>query len=325
MGIQAVKFYYRVLIFLSVLKITFQQNNTIASLLYKIDSGKELVRIIKYMGSDLPSNQPQTNSEVFAGNFKTKLRNLILYGFGEKMIWQLEKLIPRYSLIGDSPFFERKQFSWVPEVETNWKLIRQELDEILKYKEELPNFQDISPDQGYSTSKDDLWKTYFLYAYGIKAQKNCDRTPETTRIIEKIPGMKTAFFSILLPGKHIPEHRGPYKGVIRCLLGLKIPEPREKCRIRVGGETRHWEEGKCMLFDDSFAHEAWNETDDVRVVLFLDVVRPMRFPLSLINDLLLKLIAVSPFVQDGTKKQQQWDRRLDELFATQAVKDQLKN
>lgn len=79
-----------------------------------------------------------------------------------------------------------------------------------------------------------------------------------------------------------------------------------------------------MLFDDSFAHEAWNETDDVRVVLFLDIVRPMRFPLSLINDLLLKLIAISPFVQDGTKKQQQWDKRLDELFATQAIKDQLK-
>lgn len=238
------------------------------------------------------------------------------------LIWQLvgqfERLIPRYSLIGNTPFFERDQFEWVPELEANWKMIRQELDEILKYSDQLPNFHDISPDQAL-LSQDNLWKTYFLYGYGYQVQKNCDRCPETTRLIEKIPDMKTAFFSILLPDKHIPEHRGPYKGVVRCLLGLKIPEPREKCRIRVGDEIRHWEEGKCMLFDDSFPHEAWNETDDIRVVLFIDIVRPMRFPLSFFNKLFLKLIAISPFVKNGIQRQKEWDSRLDELFAAKVV------
>ena len=254
------------------------------------------------MSKTLPSDVP-------AG-----IRNFLLYEVGFKLIQKYEQLIPKYSLIGDSPFFEAEQFPWAAELENNWQLIRQELDLILQHATELPNFQDISPDQGYSTSQDNLWKTYFFYGYGVKEDANCDRCPETTRLIENIPGMKTAFFSILLPGKHIPQHRGPYKGVVRCLLGLKVPEHRELCRIRVGEETRHWEEGKAMFFDDSFQHEAWNETDEIRVVLFLDVVRPMRQPLAFLNYLLLNLIKISPFVQDASANQKKWDSKLEELF-----------
>ncbi|MDJ0534156.1 MAG: aspartyl/asparaginyl beta-hydroxylase domain-containing protein [Xenococcaceae cyanobacterium MO_207.B15] len=254
------------------------------------------------------------HSSLAADSWQSKIRNFIIYQVGFKLIQKYEQLIPQYSLVGDTPFLDSQKFSWTPYLENNWHIIRQELDNILQYTEELPNFQDISPDQGYSTTKDRLWKTYFLYGYGVKAQKNCQRCPETTRIIESIPGMKTAFFSILLPGKHIPEHRGPYKGVVRCLLGLKVPEPKEKCRIRVANEIRHWEEGKAMFFDDSFRHEAWNEADGIRVVLFLDIVRPMRFPLSWLNIALLKLIAISPFVQDANNNQKKWEQKLEELF-----------
>lgn len=247
-------------------------------------------------------------------SWQLKIRDFLIYSVGAKLLQKYEQLIPRYSPIGDTPFFESEQFDWTAELEANWQLIRQELDVILQQANELPNFQDISPDQAYNISKDSLWKTYFLYGYGIKMSENCQRCPETTRLVEQIPGMKTAFFSILLPGKHIPEHRGPYKGVIRCLLGLKIPEPREKCCIRVADEIRHWSEGKAMVFDDSFPHEAWNETAEIRVVLFLDIVRPIKFPLSLVNQLLLKLIASSPFIQDAYANQKKWDKRLGELF-----------
>ncbi len=259
--------------------------------------------------------------KLFLDNIKAKFRKILVYGIGAKLVWSLEKLIPNYSLIGNTAFFDPYQFSWAKELEENWVLIRKELDEILKYRDDLPNFQDISPDQANSTSSDDLWKTYFMYGYGIKAEKNCQRCPETTRLIESVPGMKTAFFSILLPGKHIPEHRGPYKGVVRYLLALKVPEPQEKCRIRVGNETRHWQEGKSMMFDDSFLHEAWNETDDVRVVLFLDIMRPMRFPLSIINSLLIKIISISPYIKDAFNKQKEWDKRLEMLFAKEREKN----
>lgn len=242
-----------------------------------------------------------------------KNRQLILF-LGEQILRKLEKLIEKNSLIGNSTFFESQKFNWIPELENNWSIIRQELESILKYRDELPNFQDISKDQ-YSISKDDLWKTYLLYSYGIKAENNCHRCPQTTRLIERIPGMKTAFFSILLPHKHIPEHTGPYKGVIRYHLGLIVPKEASKCRIRVGNEIRYWQEGKSLVFDDRYPHEVWNETEEMRVVLFMDIVRPVRFPFSWLNQILLKLIAMSPFIQDVNTNQKQWDKRLDKLFS----------
>jgi beta-hydroxylase len=227
---------------------------------------------------------------------------------GEKILRQLEKQIGNESLIGNKTFFEPQQFHWVKDLETNWLTIRQELDSLLQQVDRLPNFQDISEDQ-YSITKDNRWKTYFLYAYGIKVEQNCAECPQTTRLVENIPGMKTAFFSILLPHKHIPEHCGPYKGLIRYHLALKVPEPQEKCRIRVGNDIRHWQEGKSLLFDDTFPHEAWNDTDGIRVVLFLDIVRPMTFPWSVINQVLIKIIALSPFVQKGKANLEKWAKR----------------
>ncbi|AFZ35363.1 Aspartyl/Asparaginyl beta-hydroxylase [Stanieria cyanosphaera PCC 7437] len=239
-------------------------------------------------------------------NWQNKYRQIILKQ-GEKLLRKLEQQIGKASLIGDRTFFESENFDWVAEVENSWLKIRQELDILLQNLEQLPNFQDISEDQ-YSITKDNLWKTYFLYAYGIKVEDNCIQCPETTKIIETIPGMKTAFFSILLPHKHIPEHCGPYKGVIRYHLALKVPEQKEKCGIRVGNDIRHWTEGKSLIFDDTFPHEAWNKTDEIRVVLFLDFVRPMRLPWSIINKSLIQLIAWSPLVQKGKKNLEKWNQ-----------------
>ncbi|MGF1479412.1 MAG: aspartyl/asparaginyl beta-hydroxylase domain-containing protein [Cyanophyceae cyanobacterium] len=231
---------------------------------------------------------------------------------GEQVLRQLEQQIAHYSLIGDATFFDPQQFEWIASLEANWTTIRQELDQVLKTVDQLPNFQDISTDQ-YSITQDNRWKTYFFYAYGIKAELNCQRCPQTTRLLEQIPGMKTAFFSVLLPHKHIPEHCGPYKGLLRYHLALKVPQPQSACRIRVGEDVRCWEEGQSLVFDDTFPHEAWNDTDDTRVVLFLDFVRPMRFPLSVINQLIIQLIARSPFVQSGKANLEKWEKRLKDV------------
>lgn len=247
----------------------------------------------------------QSINQIYS-NWQNKSRQLILKQ-GEKLLRKLEQQIGKASLVGDRTFFDTENFDWVTEVENNWLKIRQELDLLLQNLEQLPNFQDISEDQ-YSITKDNLWKTYFLYAYGIKVEENCLKCPETTKIIETIPGMKTAFFSILLPHKHIPEHCGPYKGVIRYHLALKVPEQQDKCAIKVGNDIRHWSEGKSLIFDDTFPHEAWNQTDEIRVVLFLDFVRPMRLPWSIINQSLIQLIAWSPLVQKGKKNLEKWNQ-----------------
>ena len=117
--------------------------------------------------------------------------------------------------------------------------------------------------------------------------------------------------SILLPHKHIPEHCGPYKGVIRYHLALKVPHSSTDCQIRVGNEIRHWQEGKSLIFDDTFPHEAWNQTNDIRVVLFVDFLRPLKFPLSLVNQFIIKLVSISPYVQKGKQNLEAWKDQIN--------------
>ncbi|WP_087718496.1 aspartyl/asparaginyl beta-hydroxylase domain-containing protein [Salinicola salarius] len=257
--------------------------------------------------SEQPSSSPATapNEQPPRTPKKKKPWYIVM---GRKVLKGVDRFIARHSLVGDPAFFDPADFAWTRELEANWPVVRAELDEILRERDALPNFQDISEDQK-RLSKDNQWKTFFLYGYGYKMEENCVRCPETTRLVERVPGMKTAFFSILAPGKHIPAHRGPYKGVMRYHLGLSVPEPRERCRIRVGHEVAHWEEGKSMLFDDTYNHEVWNDTDGVRVVLFMDVVRPMRFPASLVNRMAFTLIRLSPYVQRARRNQKRWLQR----------------
>ncbi len=87
---------------------------------------------------------------------------------------QIQKHLGRSSLIGDQPFFSRAEFPWARELEENWQVIREELDVVLQHREDLPNFQDISPDQKH-LAKEDKWKTFFFFAYGLNVPANAAR------------------------------------------------------------------------------------------------------------------------------------------------------
>ncbi|MGB5081076.1 MAG: aspartyl/asparaginyl beta-hydroxylase domain-containing protein, partial [Burkholderiales bacterium] len=195
----------------------------------------------------------------------------------------MEWLVRRFSSVGQRPFFDPSQFAWISRVEAGWKQIRDELCVVLKERKRIPTFAELSQEQ-LKITQGDKWKSYWLYACGRKIAENCRRCPETTRLLGTIPGMKTAFFSILAPRAHLSEHRGPYAGVLRYHLGLIVPRQKEACRIRVGSELAHWEEGRSIVFDDTYPHEVWNDTDEERVVLFVDVARPLSFFLSALNE-----------------------------------------
>ena len=226
------------------------------------------------------------------------------------LIKLIERALIRFSAVPDTPFLSPAAFPWTQLLETQWEAVRAELDLLLQSPERIPNFQDISRDQANLT-QDNRWKSFFLYGYGYKMRDNCRACPETTRIVEAIPGMYTAFFSVLAPGKHIPEHRGPYRGLLRCHLALVVPEPREQCWIEVGGQTATWKEGGCLVFDDTYKHRVENNTRGIRVVLFLDILRPLRFPGSLLNRIVIQLIRLSPYIQDARRNQRAWEKRLD--------------
>lgn len=231
---------------------------------------------------------------------------------GARALHGFERVVLRSSTVPTTPFLDPGSFDWTRRLEGEWRTVRAELDEVLSYRDELPNFQDISVDQA-SITDDDGWKTFFFVGYGFRAEANCARCPRTAALIDSIPGLTTAFFSILSPGKRIPEHRGPWRGVLRYHLGLKVPEPSEQCGISVGGEVGHWEEGSSLLFDDGYDHHAWNDTDGVRVVLFIDVIRPLRPPADQVNRALIKAIGRSPYIADARNRHDAWEQRFEAL------------
>jgi ornithine lipid ester-linked acyl 2-hydroxylase len=219
-----------------------------------------------------------------------------------------ERLNLAYSKVGNPCVYDTKVFPWAASIEREWRAIRQELEKVLVRKDDLPGFQEIATDVA-AISRDRGWKTFLLTGYGIRSQRNIAACPQTWRILQNVPGLKTAMFSIFEPGKQLPAHRGPYNGVLRLHLGLIVPEPHEAVGIRIGPHTCHWQEGRVLIFDDAFEHEAWNRTNRVRVVLFVDFVKPLRFPASLLNWLLLNSAVFTPFVREGYDNQRRWERR----------------
>ncbi len=239
-------------------------------------------------------------------------RWFLIKRIGKTTTRRIDQFIARRSLVGDPAIFDNANFPWVAELEANWRQIRRELDGVLEYRDQLPLIQDIQPDQN-KIAPDDRWRTLVLYGYGFRSGRNCAACPETTRLIEQIPGMTSAWFSILAPGKHVPRHAGVTKGLIRCHLGLKVPAERERCRMQVADETFAWEEGHCVLFDDSRKHEVWNDTDEERVVLILDFERPMTWSARIAGRTLRRALELSPYVRDARRNQLAWEKRMDAL------------
>lgn len=220
-----------------------------------------------------------------------------------------ERLNLRHSRVGNPPVYDNATFPWAAEIEREWPLIRKELEKVLERREDLPNFHDIATDVK-TISTDNRWKTFFLTGYGVTSERNTRTCPETWRIVQKIPGLQTAMFSIFEPGKHLPAHRGPYNGVLRLHLGLIVPEAEEgQLAIRVDKQVCHWQEGKALIFDDAYEHEAWNHTDKVRVVLFVDFVKPLGFPARLVNWALLNLAIFTPFIREGADNHKDWEKK----------------
>ena len=139
----------------------------------------------------------------------------------------------------------------------------------------LNEFKELSPSLLEPWPETNLyngtWKVFGLHAFGSLITRNCHMCPETTRFLERIPNVVTAGYSILGARSQIIPHVGYTSSVLRVHLGLIVPPG---CSISVGEETREWEEGKCMVFDDTAIHSARNNSDQDRIVFLLDVQKP---------------------------------------------------
>lgn len=173
----------------------------------------------------------------------------------------------------------------------NYKVIREEFENVYRARPNLPLYHEIDPGEAaISNSTDKNWKVFMLYLMGYKPKENQQQCPETSRFLEKIPNLMQAFFSILEPGKSIPEHEGPYLGYLRYHLALRVPQENPP-RLYVNSQEYIWREGEAVMFDDSWTHAVKNDSQDYRVVLIIDVLRPMPFMPMLINRLITGILA----------------------------------
>jgi len=243
----------------------------------------------------------------------TKVQQALQFIWLVSIPWLLtiaELCVPRrFSQVETTPFIDPRQFEWHELVTSEWTKVQSELKAVLSAVDRIPIHQEIV-EEAKPLTDDDKWLSYFFYVYGQRFEKQCSECPDTARLLQKIPGMKTAFFSILSPGKRLPPHRGPYRGVMRYHLPLLVPQ-HGPCGIRVGDQTATFEEGVGIMFDDTYEHEAWNDTKETRVVLFLDITRPMKFPFNIINSAIITVIGWSPTVRKTRNKQAAWDRAIE--------------
>jgi len=162
--------------------------------------------------------------------------------------------------------FSLKDFPFLSTFEENFEVIRQEALQIKHHQEKL-----IPWPEKFIIEKG--WDILGLFAFTNKFDQFCEICPQTTKILESIPGLQTALFSCLAPRAHIKPHIGYYtysEKILRVHLGILVPDG---CTIRINGQDHTWEVGKIFIFDDTFRHEAWNSSyTETRVVLMFDIL-----------------------------------------------------
>lgn len=179
-------------------------------------------------------------------------------------------------------FYERDEFVWATELETHTDAIRSELFGLLAGPEAFEPYleSDLTrPRLNDSRNFDSMdWSACYLWREGTLMEEVASRCPRTMAALAAVPlciipgQMPSVLFSSLAPGAHIEPHHGAVNSRLICHLPLLVP--RDCGELRVGNESRRWEEGELLIFDDSVEHEARNQSNETRVVLLFDIWRP---------------------------------------------------
>ena len=193
------------------------------------------------------------------------------------------------------------------QLEDGYEVVREECLSLLDVKDDMTDMTELGAGYTRGGIHKAKWKA-FMFKSGEFIDENCARAPRTAALLRRIPGLYTAFFSVLDPHQDITPHWGYYKGFVRYHLGVLIPGNNEdhSCWLRVNGnaednaredealvekgEVYYWKNGEGIVFDDNYLHDAANESSEVRVVFWLDLRRKFPFYLQLYNVLCLWFI-----------------------------------
>lgn len=181
-----------------------------------------------------------------------------------------------------------------PELKTlqeNWQLIRDEAIN-LNQSANIKASDDLD-DLGFNSFFRTGWKRFYLKWYGANLKSAEQLCPQTLALLNQLPSVKGAMFSMLPPGAYLGKHRDPYAGSLRYHLGLVTPNS-DDCYIAVDGQKYSWRDGEAVMFDETYIHQAENKTDHNRIILFLDVKRPVNFFLvDWFNELFSRLVVAA--------------------------------
>jgi aspartate beta-hydroxylase len=183
------------------------------------------------------------------------------------------------------------------EVERAYPQIRAEVDRLLEQRVAMPRYHDVNkPATEISATTEGNWKVFMLELLGHRPERNRALCPATCAALERVPGILQAFFSVLEPGKSVPLHDGPYVGYLRYHLGVRVPTDNPPL-IRVKGQPYVWKDGESVMFDDSWPHEVVNHSKEPRVVLIIDIPRPLPFVPRMVNNFVLRGLAAPSYAK----------------------------
>lgn len=200
---------------------------------------------------------------------------------GKRQIYHQKPRALYFPELPQIQFYEREEFDWVGEIEGSTDDITEELFEVVQDKDAFRPY--LKADSRLAGSdpqkvKDNAgWKAFYLWQDGEVVVSNAVRCPRTMAALEKVPMTRiqgrgpSVLFSMLAPGARIAPHTGFVNTRLICHLPLLVPD---NCALRVGNEIRPWERGKLLIFDDTMEHEAWNNSNQTRVILIFDIWRP---------------------------------------------------
>lgn len=205
--------------------------------------------------------------------------------FGEREVYQQQPKMFYFPELPQRQFYERDEFDWVEGIEAQTSAIIAELTELMRDQRDFRPYlvtDSNSPRREFHGLADNRnWSSLYLHENGYPVAANVARAQKSYATLQTAPlchittRAPTIMFSLLKAGAKIPPHTGMLNTRLICHLPLIVPPG---CGFRVGNETRQWEVGKMLIFDDTMEHEAWNDSNEDRVVLIFDVWRPEITP-----------------------------------------------
>ena len=201
---------------------------------------------------------------------------------GLKTAPKQEPLLLDYPRLPAIPFYDRALFPWLETLEAATPVIRAELEALLatsmdEFAPYIAYPKGAPVNQWGELNHSRKWSSLWLWRDGERQDAVCERCPQTAALLESLPMCRqegfapTAVFSALQPHTHIPAHTGSSNVRLLTHLPLILPGP---ARFRVGNTVRDWKMGQAWVFDDTIEHEAWNDADEMRVILILDIWNP---------------------------------------------------